>query len=116
VSDPRHRRDFKERTEELDVNRDFVQRDHDQEKGPRLVLTGKRFRLKSETVGIDSKDGSRTAVRVPAEAIVEITRGPTQKADVQMIEVLWEGRTIVMLPEDVVGRAEEIPADGGAFP
>jgi hypothetical protein len=33
-----------------------------------------------------------------------------------MIEVLWEGRTIVMLPEDVVGRAEEIPGDGGALP
>ena len=77
------------------------------------MLTGKLFRLKSEIVGIELKD--RTAVRVPAESIVEVTRGPTQKADVQMIEVLWEGRTIVMLPEDVVGRAEEIPGDGRAL-
>lgn len=78
------------------------------------MLTGKSFRLTSEIVGIESKDGNRTAVRVPAESIVEVTHGPTQKADVQMIEVLWEGRTIMMLPEDVVGRAEEIPGDGRA--
>jgi hypothetical protein len=79
-----------------------------------LVLTGKRRRLKSEIAGIESKDGNQTAVRVPAGSLidvtsVEVTSGPTQKADAQMIEVLWEGRRIVMLAEEVQRRSDEIP-------
>ena len=75
------------------------------------MLSGKRFRLKSEIVGIESKYGNRTAVRVPANSIVEVTHGPTQKVDARMIEVLWEGRAIVVLAEDIQRGCEEIPGE-----
>jgi hypothetical protein len=78
---------------------------------PRLMLTGKTLRLKSEIVGIESKDGDRNAVRVPANSTIEVTRGPTRKVDVRTIEVLWEGRAIVMLAEDIQQSCEEIPGD-----
>jgi hypothetical protein len=77
------------------------------------VLTGKWFRLKSDIIGIESKDRDRTAVRVPANSIVKVTRGPTQKMDVRMTEVLWEGRTIVMLADDIQRDCEEIPGGSG---
>jgi hypothetical protein len=76
------------------------------------VLTGKRLRLKSEVVGIESKAGKRRAVLVPASSVIEVTHGPIQKADVRMTEVLWEGRTIVMLAEDIQRCCEEISGDG----
>jgi hypothetical protein len=37
------------------------------------MLTGTRFRLKTETLGIDTVDGKRVAVPVPTGAIIEIT-------------------------------------------
>ncbi|MCU1335269.1 MAG: hypothetical protein JWO19_850 [Bryobacterales bacterium] len=73
----------------------------------------KRLRLKSEIAGMESKDGNRIAVRVPSNSIVEVTEGLTQKADVRMVEVLWEGRAIVMLADDLQQRCEEIP-DGSS--
>ena len=75
------------------------------------MLTGKRLRLKSDIVGIESKDGNRTVVRVPANSIVDVTHGPTEKADVRMTEVLWEHRAIVMLEDDIQQCCEEIPGD-----
>jgi hypothetical protein len=40
------------------------------------MLTGKRFRLKTDTMGIGTVDGKRVAVTVPADAIIEVTGGP----------------------------------------
>jgi hypothetical protein len=40
------------------------------------MLTGKHFRLKSDTLAIESAGQKRIAITVPAEEIVEVTRGP----------------------------------------
>jgi len=40
------------------------------------MLTGKRFRLKTATVGIEKVDDERVAVLVPADIIIEVTGGP----------------------------------------
>ena len=73
------------------------------------MLTGKRFRLKKETLGIESIDGNRIAVPVPAESIVEVTSGPTEH-DMRMVEVHWEGRALVMFTEDIRQRGQEVRA------
>jgi len=44
------------------------------------MLTGKRFRLRAKILGIESINGERIAVHVPANAIMEVTSGPTHGA------------------------------------
>jgi len=39
------------------------------------MLTGKRFRLNAQTLGIESVGGDRIPMHVPAHAVVEITSG-----------------------------------------
>jgi hypothetical protein len=71
------------------------------------VLTGKRFKLRRETLGIESQDGDRVAVRVPSDSIVEVISGPTEH-DMRMVQVHWKGRALVMFAEDIRQRGEEI--------
>ena len=71
------------------------------------MLTGKRFRLKSNTLAIEASDQKRLAVTVPAEQIIEVIRGP-RRDDQRMIDIRWNGRVLVMFAEDVQGRGQEI--------
>ena len=71
------------------------------------MLTGKRFRMKAATLGLIFVDGKRSAVPIPADSIVEVTGGPRQN-DRSMVDVLWEGRALVMFAEDVQECGEEI--------
>src|SRR6476661_4186449 len=49
------------------------------------MLTGKRFRLKTDTMGIGTVDDKRVAVTVPADAIIEVTGGPRPN-DMRMVD------------------------------
>jgi hypothetical protein len=71
------------------------------------MLTGKRFRLKVDTLAIESSVEKRLAITVPAEEIIEVIRGP-RPDDKRMIDVRWNDRVLVMFAEDVAGRGEEI--------
>ena len=71
------------------------------------MLTGKRFRLKTATVGIEKVDDERVAVLVPADIIIEVTGGP-RPSDMRMVDVLWEGKALVMFLEDVQNRGEDV--------
>jgi hypothetical protein len=71
------------------------------------MLTGKRFRLKTDTLAIDSSGEQRLAVTVPAEEIIEVIRGP-RPDDIRMVDVRWNGRVLVMFAEDIQGRGQEI--------
>jgi len=73
------------------------------------MLTGKRFRLRAKTLGIESINGERVAMHVPANAVVEVTSGPTVH-DMRTVLVRWEGRTLIMFQEDLRERGEEIKA------
>ncbi len=66
------------------------------------MLTGKRFRLKITTLGIESNDSGQVAVQVPAGSVVTVGSGPRAR----MVEVLWDERNLVMFLEDVQGRGE----------
>ena len=73
------------------------------------MLTGKQFRLERGTLaveGVDSKDGKRRAVTVPAGAVIRVLSGPT-KGD-GLVSVLWEGRALGMFEVDVNVRGTEI--------
>ena len=70
------------------------------------MLSGKRLTLKRSTLAIDVIDGKRTAVSVPAGAIIEVLPGSTN-GDITL-EVLWERRTVVMFVVDVTERGTEV--------
>ena len=71
------------------------------------MLSDKQFRLKAKTLGIESIKGDRVPVYVPADAIVEVTSGPTVH-DIRTVQVRWSGRVLVMFLEDLRARGEEI--------
>ena len=58
------------------------------------MLAGKQFKLIKASVAIDVDDVSRSAVTIPADAIVEVLSGQTD--DYGFVDVVWEGRTLAM--------------------
>jgi hypothetical protein len=72
------------------------------------MLSGKRFRLKVETVGIESLTGNRrVAVKLPAGSVVKVETGPTDY-DGNMVEVRWAGRQLAMFLKDLQARSEPV--------
>lgn len=73
-----------------------------------IMLTGKQFRLDRATLAIDTVDGKRRAVTIPAGTVLKVVSGPTDGNG--MVNVLWDGRTLEMFAVDVDGRGTEIAA------
>lgn len=71
------------------------------------MLSGRHFRLKDPTLGIEAKAGQRTAVMVPAGAVVRVVKGP-RPDDKRMVDVIWGERTLVMFTEDIERRGEDV--------
>jgi hypothetical protein len=67
------------------------------------MLSGKRFRLTAETIAIETIDGRRMAIHVPAGSIVTIESGP-KLDDSRMLDVLWDGHKLVMFADDIQKR------------
>ena len=70
------------------------------------------FRLKTPTLGtISSDDGHRVAVTIPQNAIVTVCNGPLDNNHLDnnhMVDVLWEGKTIMMFTQDLRNRGERV--------
>jgi hypothetical protein len=77
--------------------------------GGNAMLAGKRFRLKSETVAIETHGDKRIAITIPSGEVVEVIRDPLP-TDARMVGIRWNGRPLVMFTEDVEGHGEEIKA------
>jgi hypothetical protein len=70
------------------------------------MLTGKRFRLVMETLGIEAVNGAnRVAVMVPAGEIITVLRGP-RPDDKRFVDVRWGNKNLVMFYEDVQARCD----------
>ena len=72
------------------------------------MFTGRRFRLKSATLGIEGVSDERIATLVPAGEIIVVLSGP-RPDDKRMLDVCWGDHRLVMFAEDVARRGEEIP-------
>jgi hypothetical protein len=72
------------------------------------MLSGKSFRLNREVLAIENVDGRRTALTLPADAVIEVVSGPTP-SDKRMVDVRWMHRELVMFAIDLQERGEEIP-------
>jgi hypothetical protein len=69
------------------------------------ALTGKQFQIGTATLVIDSKDGKRIAVTIPARAIVKVVSRPLQND--RLIDVSWDGRVVQMFAVDLDARGTE---------
>jgi hypothetical protein len=72
------------------------------------MLTGHRFRLLVETLGIESSDEDhRIAVLVPAGETITVLSGP-RPDDKRMVDVQWGDKKLVMFYEDIQKRSAEV--------
>jgi hypothetical protein len=70
------------------------------------VLTGQRFHLLIETLGILTNGNSnRVAVIVPAGETITVLSGP-RPDDKRMVDVQWGDKKLVMFYEDIQTRSE----------
>jgi hypothetical protein len=71
-------------------------------------MVGQSYLIKSPTLGILSidDDGRRIPVTVPLNAIVKVQGGPLNGN--RLVDVLWEGKTIMMFAQDIRSRGVEI--------
>jgi hypothetical protein len=75
--------------------------------GGNAMLTGKRFRLKFETVAIETHGDKRIAITIPSCEVIEVIWDPLP-TDARMIVIRWNGGAPAMFAEDVEGHGEEI--------
>jgi hypothetical protein len=70
------------------------------------MVTGTRFKLKEQILGIEVLDGDRKAVSVPVGTIVETVRANADGN--QTVDVLWGNRKVEMFACDLTLRGTEI--------
>jgi hypothetical protein len=70
------------------------------------MFTGKKFRMKSATIGVLATSEPKTVVRIPRDAVVRVLSGPT--GNDRTLDVHYEGQTLMMFVDDIVHGAEEI--------
>ena len=70
------------------------------------MLTGKRFKLNTPTLSIEGVNGTRTAMTLPAGAIIKVVSGPT--AGDRMVDVIWDGKKVEMFAIDLNVRGTEV--------
>jgi hypothetical protein len=76
------------------------------------MLSGKRFHLLAETLGIEAINGNnRVAVVVPAGEVITVISGP-RPDDTRLIDVVWGDKKLIMFHEDIQKRGDLVK--GGA--
>jgi hypothetical protein len=72
------------------------------------MLTGKRFQLVAQTLGIQPPNGdNRVAVMVPAGETITVLSGP-RPDDKRLVDVKWGDKQLVMFYEDVQKRGDPV--------
>jgi hypothetical protein len=71
------------------------------------MLSGKRFRLKADTIAIETNGDERIAIHVPAGSVITVESGP-RPDDRRLLDVRWDDRKIVMFADDIQNRGELI--------
>jgi hypothetical protein len=72
-----------------------------------LSMAGFRYQLSSDILAI-STNGKTHAVMVPARSVVIVTSGPFD--GIRLVDVEWEGQTLMMFTADLQGHGHKLPA------
>jgi hypothetical protein len=75
------------------------------------LLTGKRFRLKAETVAVVNSHAKRIAATILAGELIEVKVAPFP-TNIRMVGIRWKGQALVMFAEDIEARGEEVISQG----
>ena len=73
-------------------------------------MRGQRYRMKTATLAIMVHDGQNISVTVPLGSEIEIVGGPLDGE--RLVDVQWEGRTVMMFTIDIRERGERLEAAG----
>lgn len=69
------------------------------------MATGRRLRLRCDTIGTVAVNDKATALIVPEDAVIEL-RG--ESVDGARLDVIWEGQVVTMFTRDIRERGEEL--------
>ena len=69
-----------------------------------------RYRINSPTIALFEEDGRHVANTVPAGAIIEISSDRFDGD--KLLEVVWEGKRVMMFTQDLRKRAESVNGRG----
>lgn len=75
------------------------------------MYTGRMFRLAKSIFAVESVEGNRTAVEIPAGVILEVSSGPTP-TDQRMVDTIWDGRHLVIFAVDLEERGVVVKPGG----
>ena len=68
------------------------------------MLSAAAFRLNKPTIALFFEEGRQVARTIPQGAVVQVNTTEGNK----LIEVVWEGRTVLMFAQDLRARGERI--------
>jgi hypothetical protein len=69
-----------------------------------------RYRINSPTIALFEEDGRHVANTVPAGAVIEISSDRFDGD--KLLEVVWEGKRVMMFTQDLRKRAESVNGRG----
>ena len=69
-------------------------------------MASQRFQFNIPTLAIVELDGHRTTMYVPADDIVTVKNGPLNGG--RLVDVDWNGRTVMMFARDLRERASQV--------
>jgi hypothetical protein len=69
-------------------------------------MSAKRYRIKEPTIAMFRDEECGVARKISAGTIVEVPAGSTDHN--KLVEVIWEGRQVLMFMQDLQTRAEVI--------
>ena len=73
------------------------------------MLAGKRFRFYKATIGIESIEGKRIAVTIPAGEKIRVIGEP--RNDERKVDIIWSRRIISVFAVDLEGHGAEMPEE-----
>ena len=68
------------------------------------MTTGRVYRLGLPTLGIHMKDGQRTTVTVPKDALITVIEGPLDGT--RLVDCVWDGTEVMMFTVDIRERGK----------
>ena len=73
-------------------------------------MLGQRYRLKTPTLAIMAHDGQRIPITIPQGSTIEVIDGPLDGS--RLLDVKWEGKTVMMFTMDIRERGERLDGYG----
>jgi hypothetical protein len=75
-------------------------------------MRGQHYRMRTPTLAIILHDGHMVPLTIPKGGEIEVIGGPAD--DDRLLDVTWEGKTVLMFTIDIRGRGERVYEKGAS--